>query len=54
MRVGYEMIDNNLMSDKLEWNNCLIIIIFIILHDFADFALQEQLEDNLMVSISLA
>ena len=48
-RVGY----NHLISYKREWNNC-----FIknrnqeILLAFADFALQEQLEDNLIFFFS--
>ena len=58
-RVGYEIIDsqqgggyNNLISNKREWNNCFIKNNQEILLDFADFAMQEQLEDNLLVSIS--
>ena len=41
-RVGCEMIDNHLMSNKREWNNCLIKNNQEILQDFADFNLQEQ------------
>ena len=47
-RVGY----NHLISSKREWNNCFIKNNQEILLDFADFALQKQLEDNLMVAIS--
>ena len=36
------------------WNNCFITNNQEILLDFADFALQEHLEDNLMVAISRA
>ena len=47
------MIDSQrLISNKREWNNCFIKSNQEILLDFADFALQEQLEDNLMVSVS--
>ena len=46
--------DNHLISNKREWNNCFIKNNQEILVDFADFALQEQLEDNLMVFISQA
>ena len=49
-RVGY----NHLICNKRERNNCFIKNNKKILLDFADFALQEQLEDNLMVSISRA
>ena len=49
-RVGYEMVDH-LISNKRKWNNCFIKNNKEILVDFADFALQEQLEDNSMVSI---
>ena len=49
-RVGY----NHLISNKRGWNNCFIKNNQETLLDFADFALQEQLEDNLMVSISRA
>ena len=48
--VGY----NHLMSHKCEWNNCFIKNNQEILLDFADFALQEQSEHNLMVSVSRA
>ena len=62
-RVGYEMIDsqrrakrrvgyNHLMSNKCEWNDYFIKNNQEILLDFANFALQEQLEDNFMVTIS--
>ena len=47
-RVGY----NHLISSKREWNNCFIKNNQEILLDFGDFALQKQLEDNLMVAIS--
>ena len=43
---------NHLISNKCEWNNCFIKNNQEILLDFADFPLQEQLHDNLMVSIS--
>ena len=57
-RVGYEMIDsqrgayrrvgyNHFISNKHEWNNCFIKNNQEIMLHFADFALQEQLEDNL-------
>ena len=49
-RVGY----NHLISNKREWNNCFIKSNQEILLDLADFALQEQPEDNLMVAISQA
>ena len=58
-RVGYEMIDsqrgagyNNLISNKREWNNCFIKNNQEMLLDHADFALQEQAEDNSMVAFS--
>ena len=44
----------NLMSNKHERNNCFIKNNSEILLDLADFALQEQQKDNLMVSISRA
>ena len=44
----------HLISNKREWNNCFIKNNQEILLDFADFALEEQLEDNLMVSVSRA
>ena len=61
--VGYEMMDsqrgasrlvgsNHLISNKRGWNNCFIKNNQEILLDFADFALQVQVEDNLMVSSS--
>ena len=64
-RVEYDMIDSqlgatrrvgyfHLISNKREWNNCFIKNNQEILVDFADFASQEQLEGNLMVSISRA
>ena len=40
------------MSNKREWNNCFIKNNQEIMLHFENFALQEQLEDNLMVSIS--
>ena len=63
--VGYEMIDsqrdaqprvgyNHLISNKREWNNCLIKVSQELLLVLADFALQEQPEDNLRVAISRA
>ena len=45
-RVGY----NHLISNKREWNNCFVKNNQEILLDLADFALQEQTEDNLIVS----
>ena len=56
-RVGYKMIDsqrgakrrvgyNHLISNKRKWNNCFIKNSREILLDLADFALQEQTEDN--------
>ena len=42
------------ISNKCEWNNCFIKNNQEILQDLSDFALQEQPEDNLMVSISVA
>ena len=41
-RVRY----NHLISNKLKWDNCSL--------DLADFALQEQPEDNLKVAITRA
>ena len=63
--VGYEMTDNqqgmkhrvgynHFISNKREWNNCFIKNYQEILLDLANFALQEQTEDNLMVAISQA
>ena len=50
-RVGY----NHLISSKREWNNCFITNNQEVLLDLADFALQEQPEDNfLMFAISRA
>ena len=43
-----------MISNKREWNNCFIENNQEILLDLADFTLQEQLEDNLMVAISQA
>ena len=51
-RVGYDY--NHLISNKREWNNCFIKNNQEMLLDLADFALQEQAEDNLMVAISRA
>ena len=45
--VGY----NHFISNKREWNNFFITNNQEILLDFPDFVLQEQLEDNLMVSM---
>ena len=47
-RVGY----NHLISNKREWNNCFTKNNQEILLGFADFALQEQPEEYLMVAIS--
>ena len=47
-------------ESQREWNNCLFFFFFFeknnqdILLDLADFALQEQPEDNLTVAISRA
>ena len=48
------MIDscNHLISNKREWNNFFIKNNQEMLLDHADFALQEQAEDNLMVAFS--
>ena len=46
-RVGY----NHLISNKREWPNCFIKNNQEVLLDLADFALQEQSEDNLMAVI---
>ena len=43
---------NRLLSNKREWNNCFIKNNQETLLDLADFALQGQLVDNLMVAIS--
>ena len=43
---------NHLISNKREWNNCVIENNQEMLLDHADFALQEQAEDNLMVAFS--
>ena len=60
-RVGYNhLISGAIISDygsciisnKCEWNDCLMKNNQEILLDLADFALQEQPEDNLMVAIS--
>ena len=48
--IGY----NHLISNKLKWNNCFIKNNQDVLLDLTDFALQEQTEDNLMVTISWA
>ena len=40
----------HLTSKKREWNNCFIKSNQEMLLDLADFALQEQLQDNLMVT----
>ena len=48
--IGY----NHFISNKLKWNNCFIKNNQDILLDLPDFALQEQTEDNLMVTISWA
>ena len=47
-RVGY----NHLIAKKRKCNNCFIKNNQEILLDVADFVLQEQPEDNLMVTIS--
>ena len=46
------MVYNHLISNKRDWNNCFIKTYQEILLDLADFALQEQPEDNLTVAIS--
>ena len=45
---------NHLKSNKREWSNCFIKNSQEILLDLADFALQEQPEENSMVPISRA
>ena len=45
---------NHLISNKREWNNCFINNNQEILLDIGDFALHEQPEGNLMVTISRA
>ena len=45
-RVGY----NHLISNARKWNNCFIEIQQEMSLDLADFALQEQTEDNLIVA----
>ena len=45
---------NHLVSNKREWNNCFIKNNKEMLLNLADFALQEQLEGNLMVAVSRA
>ena len=45
---------NHLLSNNHECNNCLIRNNQEMLLDLADFALQEQPENNLMVAISRA
>ena len=58
-RFGYKIRDkrrvgfNHLISNKHEWNYCFTKNNQEILPDLADFALQEQPEDNFMVVISL-
>ena len=44
---------NHLTSNKREWINCFIKTNHGILLDLADFALQKQPEDNLMVTIAV-
>ena len=57
-RVGYEMTAclrvgyNHLVSNEHEWNNCFIKNNQEIFLDLADFAMEEQPEDNFMVAIS--
>ena len=46
------MVNNHLISNKGEWNNCFIKNNQEILLYLADFALQEQAEDNLMLAFS--
>ena len=41
----------HLISNKREWNKCVIKNNQDILLDLADFALQEQPEDNFMVAV---
>ena len=47
-RVGY----NHLIFNKRKWNDCFIRNNQELLLDCADFALQEQPEDNQMISTS--
>ena len=49
--IGY---NHDIIANKREWNNSFIKNNQEILQDLADFALQEQPVDNLMVSISQA
>ena len=46
------VVNNHLISNKGEWNNCFIKNNQEILLYLADFALQEQAEDNLMLAFS--
>ena len=46
-QVGYK----DLISNKHEWDNCFIKNNREILQDLADFALQEQPEDNFLVAM---
>ena len=48
--LGYD----HFISNKCEWNNCFIKDNQNILLDLANFALKEQIENNLMVVISRA
>ena len=48
--VSHLVCYNHLISNKREWNNCFIKNNEQILLDLADFASQEQPEDNLMVA----
>ena len=43
---------NHLIFNKREWNNCFIKINQEMLLNHADFALQEQAEDNLIIVFS--
>ena len=49
-RVGY----NHLISNKREWKNCFIKNNQEMMLDLADFALQEQPEENLIIIFTRA
>ena len=49
---GAELVIIISSANKREWNNCFIKNNQEMLLDHADFALQEQAEDNLMVAFS--
>ena len=51
-QIANELAICHLISNKREWNNCFIKSNQEMLLDHADFALQEQAEDNLIVTFS--